>query len=153
MNNTCCSREPTGDAFGYIAKYCYCFYPNSELAETIGYLRYDFHSESMGEGDLGEHTYFHMHHRKVEKAFRLPTGPMLDFDKIVSGIEKVLSPAVRQQRLKKLFLAGEFELLLFDLTVNGVHNLAQSLEIDWNAFKHAESYYAFLNEYLDEPSS
>ena len=63
----------------------------------------------MGDGDLADHTYFHMHHRKAEKSFRLPTGPILEFDKLVSACEKIISPNKRKERLDKTFLCGDFE--------------------------------------------
>jgi hypothetical protein len=73
---------------GYIAMYSYSFYPNSKGAEQIGFFRYDYHFESMGDGDLGGHHYFHFH--RAEEGFRHVTGPVFEFDKIVSGIERVL---------------------------------------------------------------
>ncbi len=60
---------------GYVEKYSYCFYHNSKLADSIGYFRYDFHADKMGDDGLGEHTYFHFH-RKLEDSFRHATGPM-----------------------------------------------------------------------------
>jgi hypothetical protein len=111
---------------GYVAQYGYCFYPNSKQADSIGYFRYDYHYESMGDGDLGEHNYFHFH-RTTEDEFRHATGPMLEFDKIVSGIERVLAPKERQKRLEKTFLSGQFEKLLLDLTVEGILSLNEDL--------------------------
>lgn len=136
-------------AFAFVERYSYCFYPNSEAAEYIGYFRYDFHSESMGEGDLGDHTYFHMHHRQVEKGFRLATGPLLEFDKIVSGIEKALSPKERKKRLWALFKAGKFEELLMDLTIDGVVRMAETLmdNREWKEFQYQERYQEFVERH------
>lgn len=138
------------DPFALVEKYCYCFYPNSEKAEEIGYFRYDFHSESMGTGDLGDHTYFHMHHRKADEGFRLPTGPVMEFDVLVSACEKVLAPQNRESRLKHAFLSGQFESLLLDLTVDGVIRLGENLMngTEWKSFKHRRKYEAFLDAYV-----
>lgn len=111
---------------GYVDKYSYCFYPNSKLADEIGYFRYDYHFDKMGDGDLGEHTYFHFH-RRSDGGFRHATGPMFEFDKLVSGIETILAPKQRAERLKRDFLAGEFRKLLFDLTVEGIFQLHAKL--------------------------
>lgn len=137
--------------FAFVRKYSYCFYPNSEAAEFIGYFRYDFHSDSMGDGDLGEHTYFHMHHRQVEDGFRLATGPITEFDKIVSGIEKILAPTTRQERLERLFDEGKFQELLFDLTVNGIVSMADAVmeqRSKWKNYKHKDAYEKFVEQYV-----
>lgn len=49
--------------YGYISEYSYSFYPDlrSSRARDIGYVRYDFHPEVMGNGDTGGHPYFHFH--------------------------------------------------------------------------------------------
>ncbi len=140
-----------GIPFAFLQKYSYCFYPNSEAAEFIGYCRYDFHSDSMGDGDLGEHTYFHMHHRQVENGFRLATGPISEFDKIVSGIEKVLAPTTRKERLERLFDNGKFQELLFDLTVNGIVSMADAVmeqKSKWKNYKHKDGYEKFVEHYV-----
>ena len=135
-------------AVGYIEKYSYCFYPNSKKADEIGYFRYDFHVESMGDGDLGEHTYFHFH-RSIEDDFRHATGPMFEFDKLVSGIEKVLAPVERKRRLVKTFLAGDFGKLLLDLTIPGITKLGDALMVDKaksSKFKYAQKYDQFKRD-------
>lgn len=139
-----------GELSAFVNRYSYCFFPNSESAEAIGYFRYDFHSDAMGEGDLGEHAYFHLHHRKVERGFRLATGPVTDFDKVVSGIEGHLAPIQRRNRLRKSFEQGKFNELLFDLTVDGIKRLHGEIlprKADVSNFKHKEKYEEFLKTY------
>jgi hypothetical protein len=134
----------------YIDQYSYCFYPNSKNADAVGYFRYDFHVDKMGSGDLGEHTYFHFH-RSLEGEFRHATGPMFEFDKIVSGIERVLAPKYRQERLEKTFLSGKFEKLLLDLTSEGIDQLAQSMMKNKSVhskFKHQAAFEAFMDARL-----
>ena len=135
----------TQESIGYIDQYSYCFYPNSKKADEIGYFRYDFHFEDMGNGDLGEHTYFHFH-RSTEETFRHATGPMIEFDKVVSGIERVLSPAERSRRLEKTFLRGEFPKLLMDLTLDGIRKLHFRLKKEnvLNDFQHETAYTDFM---------
>lgn len=139
-----------GQPIGYIDKYGYCFYPNSRKAEEIGYFRYDFHVDAMGDGDLGEHTYFHFH-RSSEDDFRHATGPMLEFDKLVSGIERVLAPSNRKERLEKTFRGGKFRKLLLDLTIDGIVLLADSLkenQSEWSKFQYKSQYTEFIDQYV-----
>ena len=137
--------------YAYVRRYSYCFYPNSEAAEFIGYFRYDFHLDSMGDGDLGEHTYFHLHHRQVENGFRLTTGAVIEFDKLVSGIEGTLAPKTRRDRLQRLFDTGKFDELLFDLTVEGVKSMgndAMSKRSQWKLYQHKAEYERFIDQHL-----
>lgn len=55
--------DANGQPYGYIAEYSYSFYPDmqSKQAQEMGYLRYDFHPDVMGDGDTGGHPYFHLH--------------------------------------------------------------------------------------------
>ncbi len=104
----------------------------------------------MGEGDLGDHSYFHMHHRQVEHGFRMATGPMLEFDKIVSGIESILAPAQRKRRFQKLFDAGKFTELLADLTVDGIIKMCDEMKSSgrWKHFAHKDAYTQFEKDYV-----
>ena len=142
-------NDESGEMIGYVEKYSYCFYPNSEVADKIGYFRYDFHVESMGDGDLGEHTYFHFH-RQLDESFRHATGPILDYGEIVSGLEKILAPKTREARLKAGFQKGNFEALLMDLTLQGIMDLRKKLfhEPEWKFFKHKQKYDDFLEAYF-----
>jgi hypothetical protein len=129
----------------YVEKYSYCFYPNSQLADSIGYFRYDFHVDNMGDGDLGEHTYFHFH-RQLEESFRHATGPILDCGEVVSGLERVLAKKERQARLEKAFNAGNFDALQMDLTIEGIQQLCETLypSKSFKKFKHRQKYDDFL---------
>jgi hypothetical protein len=131
---------------GYVEKYSYCFYPNSKRADGIGYFRYDFHPDSMGNGDLGEHKYFHFH-RELEESYRHATGALLDFSEVVSGLEKVLAGEQRDKRLTKIFKKGQFSELLMDLTVQGVADLRDRLfdGPEWRSFPHKKAYESFLD--------
>jgi hypothetical protein len=53
------NRQP----YGYVSEFSYSFYPDlqSKRAKEIGYVRYDFHPDIMGDGDTGGHPYFHFH--------------------------------------------------------------------------------------------
>lgn len=143
-------KNTSGYNIGYIEKYCYCFYPNSLKAEEeIGYFRYDFHIEAMGDGDLGEHSHFHLH-RKVDGGLRLPTSAVTEFDKIVSCVERILAPQERKQRHERLFNGGKFEELLMDLTVDGVTQLKERMfdrKKDWNNFTMRTKYESFIANY------
>lgn len=140
--------DSAGTMMGYVEKYSYCFYPNSRIADNIGYFRYDFHADTMGDGDLGEHSYFHFH-RNLEDAFRHPTGPILDYGEVVAGLEKILAPKERQARLKKVFEEGNYEALLMDLSLEGVKRTKEQLYTtrSWNDFRHATKYDAFLHKH------
>lgn len=133
---------------GYVEKYSYCFYPNSKLADTIGYFRYDFHADKMGAGDLGDHSYFHFH-RQLEESFRHATGPILDYGEIVSGLERVLAPKERQARLKKTFEVGDYYALTMDLTLEGIQQLRDKLYPTKRAFKNEAKFDAFMKNYLN----
>lgn len=136
---------------GFFEQYSYCFYPNSKAADKIGYFRYDFHADSMGDGGLGAHAYFHFH-RRLDESFRHATGPVLDVGEVVSGIENVLSSKERLNRLKKTFNKGNFEELLMDLTVEGVEDFRKKYfaqtKGQWNSFRHKAAYEAFEEKYL-----
>jgi hypothetical protein len=56
-------RDANDEPYGYIDEYSYSFYPDpeSKRAREIGYVRYDFHPQVMGNGDIGAHPYFHFH--------------------------------------------------------------------------------------------
>lgn len=139
-----------GNRIGYIEKYSYSFYPNSRKAdEEIGYFRFDFHVDAMGEGDLGDHSHFHLH-RTVDGGFRLPTGPVTEFDKIVSSLERVLAPEERERRHQRWFRAGKFKGLLMDLTAEGIRNLKGTLyprTSQWNQFAFRQRYEEFIAEF------
>ncbi len=139
------------ELIGYFDQYSYCFYPNSEAADRIGYFRYDFHADSMGDGGLGAHSYFHFH-RRLDESYRHATGPVLDVGDVVSGIESVLSPKERLRRLKQVFNSGDFDALLMDLTVEGVEDFRKThfaeTQSQWNRFKHKARYEAFEKRFL-----
>jgi len=142
-------HDQHGQLMGFVEKYSYCFYPNSKVADQIGYFRYDFHAEKMGDGDLGEHNYFHFH-RQLEDSYRHATGPILDFGEIVSGLEKVLAPKQRRERLKKAFNTGEFDALIMDLTLEGIEALRETLypSKSFKDFRHKKKYDDFLENYM-----
>jgi len=135
--------DTSGKMIGYVEKYSY-----SKLADTVGYFRYDFHAEKMGDGDLGEHTYFHFH-RQLDECFRHATGPILDYGEIVSGLEKILAPKQREMRLKKTFEAGDFSALTMDLTLEGIQKLSEKLHPPKTSFKNKSKFDAFLDSYLE----
>ncbi len=136
--------DESSQLVGYVSEYSYCFYPNSRIADQIGYFRYDFHMEAMGDGDLGEHSHFHFH-RSVGKEFRHATGPIFNFDSIVSGIEAVLARDTRNARLQKVFEQGDFQQLALDLTRDGIRTLAEKLlEKDRSRYPHLNKFESFM---------
>lgn len=145
-------KDGDDQTIGYVEKYSYCFYPNSRKAEEqIGYFRYDFHMDAMGDGDLGEHSHFHLH-RAVDSGFRMPTGPVIEFDKVISGVESVLAPQQRAARHARWFRSGRFQALLMDLTVAGIEKLKENCfprARDWNQFQSRLQYNQFITEYTD----
>lgn len=148
MHHIAISDPDEKKMIGYVEKYSYCFYPNSKLADTIGYFRYDFHAEKMGDGDLGDHSYFHFH-RQLDECFRHATGPILDFGEVVSGLERILAPKEREARLQKTFEAGEYLALTMDLTLEGIQKLREKIYPAKSAFKNKGKFDAFLEGYLD----
>ncbi len=81
--------------------------------------------------------------------FRYATGPILEFDKILSGCEKVLAAKQRADRLTKWFNEGKFEALLMDMTVEGVVNFYDSLEkAAQKKLTRNDEYDAFLAKYV-----
>lgn len=140
-----------GETIGFFDQYSYCFYPNSKLADKIGYFRYDFHADSMGDGGLGTHNYFHFH-RRLDESFRHATGPLLDVGEIISGLEEVLAYKARLARLKRSFSKGEFNELLMDLTVEGIQQFRLKHFAEgkgqWESFIHKTEYERFENRFL-----
>lgn len=132
---------------GYVSEYSYCFYPNSKLADEIGYFRYDFHVDAMGDGDLGKHGYFHFH-RSTQKDFRHETGPLIEFDRVVSGLEAILARDSRAARLLKAFEEGDFQKLALDLTRDGIRQMANELlSKDRKKFPHIKKLELYLDEF------
>lgn len=139
------------EMIGFFDQYSYCFYPNSKEADKIGYFRYDFHADSMGDGGLGAHTYFHFH-RRLDESFRHATGPVLDVGEVISGLEDVLASKTRIDRLKKAFTKGRFDELLMDMTFEGIQDFREKHFAEnrnqWERFKHKADYEQFENRFL-----
>ena len=140
-----------GAMIGFFDQYSYCFYPNSKEADKIGYFRYDFHADSMGDGGLGTHTYFHFH-RRLDESFRHATGPLLDVGEVISGLEEVLASKTRIDRLKKVFSKGHFDELLMDMTFEGIQDFREKYfaenKSQWQNFKHKTNYEEFEKRFL-----
>ena len=136
----------TGEPWAYVSSYSYSFYPNSSSpqARLLGYFRYDFHPETLGDGDLGGHPYFHLHREFVggeqegEEELRFTTG-LVHLSEILAICEHRLFPDQRQQRLKNYFTSGKFEELAMDLSATGFDRLISqqfSSSSKWMKFKY-----------------
>jgi len=144
-------RDGNDTPYGYISEYSYSFYPdiNSEKAKAIGYMRYDFHPSTMGDGDLGAHPYCHFHggltgeeleeieldeskgivqrqHGLLKTEFRLPTGIIMP-EAFLTVLESALSPKARRLRIENALSSLEQErswyYLMMDLTPSGVKQI------------------------------
>lgn len=104
--------------FGYVAKYSFTFVPKSQKAKKeIGFVRYNFHPEMLGETWQAQHPLFHLHTNPLDELPRLATG-FVDLQSIISNLEAILSPDARHVRLVDILgkeTSGAYKLLLSEL--------------------------------------
>jgi hypothetical protein len=154
LKNMTSLYNDNGELWAVIREYSYNFYPNraSDRAKRLGYFRYDFHPQKMGDGDLGSHPYFHFHSayfgegtEDQDDDIRLVTGP-IGFGDILAACEQNLFPEKRQARLEEWFKQGKFEELQPDLTPDGFQQLARRLfdRHSWKSFAHGAAFKAFI---------
>ncbi len=141
--------------WAYISEYSYSFYPNngSARARALGYFRYDFHPEMLGDGDLGGHPYFHLHREFVddddetEEEFRLATG-LVQLSEVLSICERSLFPQEREERLVDYLANGRFDDLALDLSPRGFdHLISEHYNArQWQIFQHRTRCENFLKK-------
>jgi hypothetical protein len=150
------NRQP----YGYISEYSYSFYPDmkSQQAKQIGYFRFDFHPQVMGNGDTGDHPYFHLHalstgedleeletdsieHETAQRqSMRFPSGLILP-DMIVSSLEARLAPRIREKRIAKAIDEFNWHYLTLDLTPIALKEriVQKHGQREWKRQLHTES--------------
>jgi hypothetical protein len=144
-----------GHCWAYISSYNYSFYPNTtqEKASELGYFRYDFHPEMMGNGDLGGHPYFHLHHHfsdeeaEPEDEIRFVTG-LVNLSDILSMCEQKLFPDKRAGRLSEYVKQGNFDGLALDLSPSGFQHLLEEkfTPRQWRTYEHRKSCESFIKK-------
>lgn len=138
-------KDANQQAYGFISEYSYSFYPDmlSKRAREIGYLRFDFHPDVMGDGDTGGHPYFHLHsgasgeeaeEQEIHEALkgssregidriadkeiseiRLPS-PLMMPESLIKTLEYSLAPQSRRTRIEKAVSEMDWYYLMLDLT-------------------------------------
>lgn len=144
------------EPWAYISDYSYSFYPNnnSEQARALGYFRYDFHPKVSGDGDIGGHPYFHLHHQFVDdedesgEEVRFATG-LVHLSDVLSICERNLFPRERRTRLINYLSAGKLDELALDLSADGFDALIRDkyTSRQWRSFSHRTRCENFLKKH------